>query len=103
MFKERFYDDQDYIFVNGNNRYRYICLIRVVEGEFQLYGHEWGRFVQDNLPSSVKRLHFVKESLDTFYVTGYNEDGSEGPGYDRRVVGRRVVRCLVRFMVGGQV
>ena len=103
VFNDIFYNGQKYMFINGNNRYRYICLIRVVENEIQLFGDEWSKFVQDNVPSSVKTLHFVKEAKDTFYVTGYNEDGTEAPGYDKRVVGNRVVRCLVRRMLGGQV
>ena len=103
VFNERFYNGEEYIFINGNNRRRYVCLIRLVKGEIQVYGDEWGMFVQDNVSSLVRRLHFVKDGVNTFYVTGYNADVSEGPGYDSPVVGNRVVRCLVRYMAGGQV
>ena len=95
-----FYDSQEYIFLIGNNKLRYVCLIRIVGSEVQLYGDEWIKFVEDNVPASVKILHFIKEGEDTFYVTGYNENGSEGSGYD---VGRRFVKCLVRRKNGRQV
>jgi hypothetical protein len=68
-------------------------LIRIVGSEVQLYGDEWIKYVEDNVSASVKILHFNKEGEDTFYVTGYNENGSEGSGCD---VGRRFVKCLVR-------
>ncbi|GJU19344.1 ribonuclease H-like domain-containing protein [Tanacetum coccineum] len=56
---------------------------------------EWENFARDNLNSSVRTLHFVKEADDTFYVTGYNYDGIEYQGYEQRVVGNRVVTCLI--------
>lgn len=75
-------------------------MIRVVDGKVQLYGDEWIKFVEDNVPASVRTLHFIKEGEDTFYVTGYAKNGSEGSGYD---VSRRFVKCLVRCKTGGQV
>ena len=68
-----------------------------------MYGDEWAKFVEDNVPSLVSTLHFVKEADSTFYVTGYNDQGIEVPGYERRVVGNRVSRCLVRRTTDGQV
>ena len=103
VFREYFYKGEKYLFINGNNRYRYICLLRVDGNKIKLHGDEWNKFVEDNVPSHVKTLHFVKEAESTFYVTGYDGAGIEGLGYERRVVGNRVSRCLVKHKLGGQV
>ena len=103
VFYEHFYNGEKYIFIHGNNRYRYICLLRDDGSKVDLYGDEWAKFVEDNVPSLVSTLHFVKEADSTFYVTGYNDQGIEVPGYERRAVGNRVSRCLVRRTTDGQV
>lgn len=103
MFKDRFYNGEDYIFVHGNNRLRYICLLRDDGNEVDVHGSEWTAFVKDNIPGIVRSLHFVKEAVGTFYVTGYDINGVEGPGYKRRGVGNKVARCLVRRTAEGQV
>lgn len=103
MFKEHFYNGEKYIFIHGNNRYRYICLVRDDGSNVDLYGDQWAKFVEDNVPSLVRTLHFVKEAESTFYVTCYDHYGIEGPGYEIRDVGSRVSRCLVRCTTDGQV
>ena len=103
VFSEFFYNGENYIFINGNNRKRYICLLREYGNHMQLHGDEWTKFVEDNVPPHVRTLHFVKEAESTFYVTGYDNAGIEGPGYEIRVVGNRLARCLVRADLEGQV
>ncbi|PWA39412.1 hypothetical protein CTI12_AA570250 [Artemisia annua] len=103
VFNEFFYNGERYVFLIGNNRQRYICLLMVDGNEIKLYGDEWGRFIEDNVPPHVTTLHFVKEAETTFYVTGYTDFGVEGPGYERRDVGNRLSRCLVRCTHGGQI
>ena len=103
VFNELFYNGEQYVFINGNNRRRYICLVKNDGNSIQLYGDEWAKFVEDNVPAHIRTLHFVKEAESTFYVTGYDDKGIEGPGYESRVVGNRVARCLVRRTAEGQV
>ncbi|PWA53183.1 hypothetical protein CTI12_AA444870 [Artemisia annua] len=103
VFNEFFYNGETYVFLNGNNRQRYICLLMVDGDDIKLYKDEWARFLEDNVPPHVTTLHFVKEAESTFYVTGYSNLGVEGPGYDRRTVGNRLSRCLVRCTHGGQI
>ena len=103
VFSEHFYNGEEYVFIHGNNRKRYICLVKDDGNNIQLYGDDWSKFVEDNVPASIRTLHFVKEAESTFYATGYDHVGIEGPGYERRVVGNRVARCLVSRTVDGQV
>ncbi|GJU29074.1 hypothetical protein Tco_1172663 [Tanacetum coccineum] len=73
----------------------YICLIREVGNKLHLHGDEWENFTRDNLNSSVRTLHFVKEADDTFYITGYNHDGIEWQGYEELAKGNIAVKCLI--------
>ncbi|GJR57256.1 hypothetical protein Tco_1499418 [Tanacetum coccineum] len=59
----------------------------LVENKLHLLGDEWENFARDNLNSSVRTLHFVKEGDDTFYITRFNRDGIEWQGYDQLVIG----------------
>nr|GEW21731.1 DNA-binding pseudobarrel domain-containing protein [Tanacetum cinerariifolium] len=64
----------------------YIRLLRKVENELHLLGDEWENFARDNLNSSVRTLHFVKEGENTFYVTGFNRHRIEWQGYNQLVI-----------------
>ena len=103
VFREYFYNGEQYLFIHGNNRLRYICLIKKDGNDIKLHGDEWTHFVQDNVTETIRTLHFVKEAESTFYVTGYDHGGIEGPGYERRAVGDRLARCLVKHTAQGQV
>ncbi|PWA34300.1 DNA-binding pseudobarrel domain-containing protein [Artemisia annua] len=103
VFKEHFHNGEEYIFIHGNNRKRYICLVKNDGNKIHLHGDEWAKFVEDNVPAHITTLHFVKEGETTFYVTGYDKVGIEGPGYERRIVGNRVARCLVKRTTEGQI
>ena len=66
----------------------------MADNNFKLYGEEWETFVKDSKYTNVAALHFIKEEADTYYVTGYGEDGSECGGYNRTEIGERQMRCL---------
>ena len=51
----------------------------------------------------MRTLHFVREAHNTFYVTGYDNNGIEGLGYGIDVVGDRVFKCLVECRASVQV
>nr|GEU64958.1 hypothetical protein [Tanacetum cinerariifolium] len=45
----------------------------------------------------IATLHFIWEGVDTFYVTGYDEHGSEIGGYNDLMMQQRRSRILVTF------
>ena len=78
-------------------------MLKKSNDKVKLYGGEWESFARDNLDSSVRNLHFVKEAVDTFYVTGFTSEGVEWQGYDELVVANRAIKCLVHYTLNGQV
>ena len=44
---------------------------------------------------NVGFLHFILQEKDTYYVTAYDDVGSECGGYNRREIGPRKMRCFV--------
>ena len=52
-----------------------------IPNDLQFYDDEWKAFIRSNIKPTVRTLHFVKEAHNTFYVTGYDNNGIEVPGY----------------------
>jgi hypothetical protein len=50
-------------------------------------GPRWRAFALVNVNEDVQLLHFVEEGEDSYFVTGYNWDGTEFAGYNM-IVGR---------------
>ena len=104
VFIDNFYSNQDYIFIHGSDRRRYVCQFRRGRAnDLQFYDDEWKAFIRSNIQPTVRTLHFVREAHNTFYVTGYDNNGIEGPGYGIDVVGDRVFKCLVECRASVQV
>ncbi|GJY03318.1 hypothetical protein Tco_0369258 [Tanacetum coccineum] len=87
------------LYLNGNNRYKYKTEIQNYNGQWVLGDSEWTEFVNDNVPLNTTAIHFIRQCVDDYYVTVYEADGSECPGYDRRTV-QRLVRCLIEYVPG---
>lgn len=51
-------------------------------GDIVLKGDKWLAFAMQNFDRNIKWVHFVEEGDDSFYVTGYYENGAEFGGYD---------------------
>ena len=71
--------------------------VRIVtprNGPMVISGPRWRAFALANLNENVHLLHFVEEGDDCYYVTGYNEDGTEFAGYN--LIGGRFPRFMSR-------
>nr|GEV79042.1 hypothetical protein [Tanacetum cinerariifolium] len=55
---------------------------------------------KSNVPATSTTIHFIKQAVDDYHVTVYNNDGSEYFGYDRRAVGPRLIRPSM-VVIGG--
>ena len=59
--------------------------VRVVtkrNGSMIVSGPRWRAFALVNVNEDVQLLHFVEEGEDSYFVTGYNWDGTEFAGYN---------------------
>ena len=71
------------IYITSAQRVRFrVALQTQTDGPIQLTGERWRAFALANLNRDVRTLHFVEEGDDCFYVTGYNQDGTEYGGYN---------------------
>ena len=66
-----------------------------------LSGDKWSAFVAENFDRDVKWIHFVEEGDDSFYVTGYYENGYEFGGYDG--IRGRPMRFMTRIAPFGNI
>ena len=104
VFIDNFYSDEDYTFIHGSDRRIYVCQFRRGRANnLQFYDAQWKAFLKSNIPPTVKTLHFIREAHNTYYVTGYDNNRIEGPGYGIDVVGDRVFKCLVECRSSVQV
>nr|GEY56058.1 DNA-binding pseudobarrel domain-containing protein [Tanacetum cinerariifolium] len=58
-------------------------------------GTNWSRFINRSGYGDIATLHFIWKGEDTFYVTGYDEHGSEIGGYNDLMTQQRRSRILV--------
>ena len=94
-FKEECFNNKKRVFyLTSNARYRVRVRIVKKNGDIMLTGEKWSVFAGENFNRNVKWIHFVEEGDDSFYVTGYYEDGSEFGGYEG-ILGRPL-RFLTR-------
>lgn len=88
------------LYLNGHDRYRYKTEITNIDGKWVLSDKEWIAFVASNVPRNTATIHFIRQGEEDFYVTVYDINGSECPGYDRRTIGPRMIRCLSTYTPG---
>ena len=69
-----------------------VRLVNKRNGPFVLTSASWRAFALGNLNEDVRLLHFVEEGDESFFVTGYNWDGSEFAGYN--MIGGRFPRFM---------
>lgn len=100
VFYGYFKSQKDMMLLTGTNRKRYKTEVKFKDGRWVLWDLEWQDFVTENVTSETKFMHFIKQGEDDYYVTGYKNDGSECAGYDRRLVGPRLLRCLSTYNPG---
>lgn len=87
ILPEVFYDDaytgNRHLYLTGILRIRKkVELIKKTEGVIEIRGKIWKEFVAENIDEDVEVLHFIEEGDDSFYVTGYDQDGIESGGYE---------------------
>ena len=97
VFDDHFYTGNDYMYLTGTDRDRYKIKIERIDESWVLYDSQWLDFVKNNVPADATDMHFIKQGDDSYYVTVYNEDGDECFGYDKKLVGPRLTRCLVEY------
>ena len=103
MFDDHFYTGNDMLYLTGNDRDRYKVEIERINGSWVLWDDHWIDFVKSNVPANAVDMHFIKQGVDSYYVTVYKDDSSECFGYDRNIVGPRLTRCLVEYSPAMQV
>nr|GEW27639.1 putative ribonuclease H-like domain-containing protein [Tanacetum cinerariifolium] len=64
-------------------------------GHWKLACTNWSYFINKSGYGDIATLHFIWEGADTFYVTGYNEHGSEIGRYNDMMKQQRRSRILV--------
>ncbi|GKD33737.1 hypothetical protein Tco_1249246 [Tanacetum coccineum] len=74
-----------------------VRIVLVSNNELELYDTEWVRFVEDSGYQDMATLHFIHESANTFYVTGYEISGWESGGYNEVQTRGRMTRCFARL------
>lgn len=87
VLPEVFYDDaytgNRHLYLTGIRRNRKkVAIVNVDVGVVEIRGIKWKEFVDENFDEDVNVLHFIEEGDDSFYVTGYNNDGIETGGYE---------------------
>ena len=83
VFCDDAYTGNRHLYLSGILRIRRkVALIKKNEGVVELRGKIWQEFVADNIDEDVEVLHFVEEGDDSFYVTGYDNNGIESGGYE---------------------
>ena len=88
------------LYLNDTDRYRYKTKLQNKNNKWVLCDSEWFAFVASNIPLSAATMHFVRIGKDDYYVTVYDNTGSECGGYDRRTIGPRMTRCLATYAPG---
>ncbi|GJR15077.1 hypothetical protein Tco_0797729 [Tanacetum coccineum] len=84
------------MYLINNQRIRHpIGLKKSNNGHWKLTGTNWSRFINRSGYGDIATLHFISEGADTFYVTGYDEHGSEIGGYNDLMTQQRRSRILV--------
>ena len=96
-FEDYFKSENDFMYLTGNDRLRYKTVLSPKDGRWVVWDLEWQAFVSANVPDQTADIHFIKQGQDEYYVTVYAKDGSECAGYDRRTIGRRMIRCLTTY------
>lgn len=96
-FEDYFKSENDFMYLTGNDRLRYKIVLSPKDGRWVVWDLEWQAFVSANVPDQTANIHFIKQGQDEYYVTVYAKDGSECAGYDRRTIGRRMIRCLTTY------
>lgn len=82
-YVEKCYNGRSDIYITSAKRVRFrVKLLTETNGPLLLSGERWRAFALGNLNRDVNILHFVEEGDDCFYVTGYNQDGTEFGGYN---------------------
>ncbi|PWA56724.1 hypothetical protein CTI12_AA415820 [Artemisia annua] len=90
------------LYLTGNDRDRYKVEIERINGRWVLWDKDWIDFVDSNVLANTEYIHFIRQSVDSYYVTLYEDDDSECYGYDRNFIGPRHTRCLVEYTPGNQ-
>ena len=82
VFEEEAYTRNSHLYLTGIARNRKkVVVFRSRFGIYEIRGKRWDEFVAENLNENVNVLHFIEEGDDSFYVTGYDNDGIEIGGY----------------------
>ncbi|GKB83322.1 hypothetical protein Tco_0950217 [Tanacetum coccineum] len=83
-----------HVYLTSNTRDRFKAMLVFPNGRnIRITGQRWTKLCVENL-STAKMVHFIEQGDDTFYVTGYDENGFEYGGYN--VVRTRPSRIMTR-------
>ena len=65
------------------------------DGRWQLYDPEWGNFIKRSGYENICLIHFIDESVDTYYVTAYDDERIDTGGYGKFYTQKRSARFMV--------
>ncbi|GKB24085.1 reverse transcriptase domain-containing protein [Tanacetum coccineum] len=82
VYEDLAYNGKREIYLTSPRRNKVkVEIIKKHDGPIIMKGYKWEKFAEENFNMNVKLLHFVEEGEDSFYVTGYDENGREAIGY----------------------
>lgn len=94
-FKEVYFNGNNWVYLIKNQRKKFKVWIRELSnGRWQLYDPEWVNFIKKSGYENIFVLHFINESIDTYYFTAYNAEGVESGGYGKLYTQKRSARCM---------
>lgn len=95
FFTERLYPKKGWIYLIHNGGTKHKVYTKMAGGNrLKLYDIEWHKFLDDSKYRHVTTFHFIREEEDSYYVTAYDNSGSELNGYNLDVVGYRQCRWM---------
>ncbi|GJY44368.1 hypothetical protein Tco_0432581 [Tanacetum coccineum] len=82
VFLEYCFNGNRHVYLTSNTRDHFKAMLVCPNGgNIRITGQRWTELCVETL-STTKMEHFIEHDDDTFYVTGYDENGYECGGYN---------------------
>lgn len=79
--------------INNKCKKLKVLLVKSGKDQWKLHDNSWERFIKFSGYEEITLLHFLNESADTYYVTGYDAQGMEVSGYGTLNTQGRLGKC----------
>lgn len=92
-FKKVYINGKTWVYLINNRCKKFKVLLKERKGQWKFDKETWEHFIKLSGYEDITLLHFLNESADTYYVTGYDANGIESGGYGTLNVSGRLARC----------